>query len=282
MFLPDESTLAGRLCALASAAELGLLTTEYQRKQRKRHSNEVMFKHAPRVGSMNIFDPSDPMDDADLVTAMISLAHRGNGARLSTLAFHRLFSAEANGLMAVSIMVICLHCYGVFSYPNGALGGKIPDFCSEECKQAAIAAYQRKRHQRKRHYIRFGLWDASAERSIDFQLGVHEPGVSTYDAIYDEEDGCYRLDFVKVSKYARRAKVYLPMLLERHIFIITGDETEPGVDGETCLRNVRLVAPAIWRNHQIVPIPLERLMWLAEALGFDPGTSAGAVPPSNG
>lgn len=255
MFLPDESTLAGRLCALASAAELGLLTAEYQHK---RQSRGVRFSHAPR--------PSGFFNDYTLP---------------------QLFAAEA--FTGATIMNICLHCYTVRAgfedltdfWFGGRRGGAPLDFCSDECKQAAERARQRTGRQKKRCYIRFGLWDTRTETSVNVQTGQREPGVSAYDAFYDPEDGCYRLDTAKVAQYARQAKRCLPLLYDRHIFIITGDETEPGTDNEPCLRNIRLIAPAIWRNQQIIPVPLERLLWLAEALGFGPDTSAGAVPPIN-
>lgn len=281
MFLPDERTLAGRLTALASAAELGLLAAEYQQKQQKQQrrrqgskgstqSDGVMFEHAPRfVGSKGGTTFIDQVSTADWIAFFMTLdTLKGSRGSLSALAFHRLLELEVSSRgTGRAMFVVCPFCFGVFFRPQWLLEGA-PDFCSEECRQSAEQALQRARKPLERHFLRFGLWPTSPEKSIDFQQGIHEPGVSVYDAFYDPEAGCYRLDTAKVTQYARRAKSYLPMLFDRHIFVVTGDETEPGIDGEPCLRNVRLIAPAIWRNHQIVPVPLERLLAVAEALGF--------------
>lgn len=248
-FLPDESTLAGRLFQIASAAELGLLTAEYQQKRRRRgrarHEGDVPFSHAPRPTGL-----------------------------FANYTLPQFVAAEA--LSGNILMDVCLHCFAVQVDIVSILGGKkARNFCSKECAQAAERARSRAAHQKKRSYIRFGLWDTAAEASVDLTSGEREPGVSVFDAFYDPEDGCYRLDTVKVAQYARQARRCLPLLYARHIFIITGDETAPGIDGEPCLHDIRLIAPAIWRNQQIVPIPLERLLWLAEALGFGTDTSAG-------
>lgn len=288
MFLPDESTLAGRLAKLVSAAELGLLVAEYQQKQQKRRrrqkgskagdgTSEIIFEHAPRfVGS----DPgSDFLDGAtilDLNRQGVDLGlvdDEGRRGSLSALAFAILFENEFSrfGTRTRSITV-CLHCFGVFWRPWWYKRDEF--FCSKECSQAAAQALQRARRQntRQRYYIRFGLWDAETEMSIDTQRCTYEPGISAYHAFYDPEDGCYRLDYAKAKKYERRARISLPFVYDRQIFIITGKETKRGIDREPCVCNIRLIAPAIWRNQQIVPLPLERLLAVAEVLGFGADT----------
>lgn len=147
--------------------------------------------------------------------------------------------------------------WALFSLPQGdlvatgqgSLAPRADELSTWQVKAQRIARNAAVAVMRGRVFLRFG-WLPQGGRSVNHGTGMVEAGVSVLDVIYDVEADAYHI-----------APWILPGWLSlaaegRPAYFVTGDVAGTGSDGETVLKNARVVARARYSEGRgWIPVP---------------------------